>query len=182
MKDQVTQLIIPNKIYEGLELSSEELEIWNKFWNNVLVNKNYNSLAKSESEIIKEIYKKHLTLKYPNLTSGKNCQGVVIGENVLLLSQYDRIVIGDHGAYIEFDESHLRYDLELTESKKYRNSLSGIKYYWMNPIGFNNIKIYKQTKTVGYASYKAGKYYISPYECTILYKNISDEYTKDELF
>lgn len=100
-----------------------------------------------------------------------------IGENVplytssgsLISNGYDRIVVGDYGAFIEFD-----YDNAITDSfviapgQEYRvcdeRYSKNVKYIWLTINDGSNVKIYHQRKGVSYADYKAGKYYISVHE------------------
>lgn len=48
---------------------------------------------------------------------------------------------------------------------KFGNKLTeniDIYYWWLVPDIDNNVKVYLQRKTVKYADYKIGKYYVSP--------------------
>ena len=102
---------------------------------------------------------------------------------------YDRIVYGDHGPYIEFSNRHIRRKLVCKFTGKVIYSLSvpskPVYYYmWLYPQDMPEVKIYYQLKTVnnlpdaplredgkpskfnrkeGYADYKVGKFYISPF-------------------
>jgi hypothetical protein len=111
----------------------------------------------------------------------------------LLAKGYERIVYGDHGPYIEYRRDHLKCKMY----SKFGNVINyrelpdlDYKYYyfWLYPSDFENIKIYLQIKPVtnlpnapkridgkksdfnrteGYADYKRGYFYISPYEVKI---------------
>jgi hypothetical protein len=83
---------------------------------------------------------------------------VNIGE-MPFLSGFERVVIGAHGPYIEFDESQCLIPLVVKEGQEWREEGSP-KYIWLYPVGFPDIKIYKQVRPVKYASYVVGKYYI----------------------
>ncbi len=79
-------------------------------------------------------------------------------------SSFIRIVSGARGKYIELDRSQIVLNLV----SKYGHDLSPsvpndevFFYYWLIPEGRDE-KIYWQVKTVTYADYKIGKYYISP--------------------
>lgn len=78
----------------------------------------------------------------------------------LIAEGYNRIVIGDYGAYIEFrpdqiDRSKIRpLFAELPER--------AIKYIWLQVNDASRTKVYEQKETVRYADYKPGLYYISP--------------------
>ncbi len=115
----------------------------------------------------------------------------VHGNKVLVAKGYTRIVYGDHGPYIEFEERHMLralvdkfgrpatrpYQLPSLENAKFY-------YYWLAPTS-TTLKVYLQIKPVsdlpnspprkdgkyckynrteGYADYKRGMYYIDPYD------------------
>jgi hypothetical protein len=50
-------------------------------------------------------------------------------------------------------------DLEIKKGQEYRLT-NNAKYIWLNPVGYENIKVYKQLKLVKYADYRIGRYYI----------------------
>lgn len=86
---------------------------------------------------------------------------------------YTRIVVGDYGAFVEFDEEQANLDeYIIAPGQEYRVNNPGysknVKYIWMTIPDGSNIKIYKQKKKVAYADYRSGMYYISPHECMIL--------------
>ena len=81
---------------------------------------------------------------------------------------FTRIVIGDYGAYVEFSEEQANTNVfTCEEGEEYRISnpryKDNVKYEWLTIYG-SKIKIYKQKKTVVYADYKPGMYYVSVYE------------------
>lgn len=87
---------------------------------------------------------------------------------ILLCSGYERIVIGDYGAFIEFSPEQANGDGYIVkEGQEYRINdpryMNNVKYNWLT-IQNTDIKIYEQKKTVSYADYKAGMYYVSPHE------------------
>jgi hypothetical protein len=80
---------------------------------------------------------------------------------------YNRIVIGERGPYIEFEQSNLfkskffiPRDCEWRTKGKYSHKI----YYLEFRTKSDNVKIYLQVKPVNYADYKIGKYYISPFD------------------
>lgn len=78
-----------------------------------------------------------------------------------LATAYNRVVHGERGDYVELEPS--QFDVELLS--KFHNDIekdSPGYYYWLYPTGHPDVKIYKQVRTVKYADYKVGKYYISP--------------------
>lgn len=83
---------------------------------------------------------------------------------------YTRIVVGDYGAFIEFDKEQANFDKYIiAPGQEYRvNDLKyskNVKYIWMTIADGSNIKIYKQKKKVAYADYRGEMFYISPHEC-----------------
>lgn len=85
---------------------------------------------------------------------------------------YDRIVIGDYGAFVEIDPSDIiSKDLLIVKpgqeyrinDPKYSNN---VKYHWYTIDDSSDIKIYYQLKRVSYADYEPGKYYVSVHEVT----------------
>ena len=90
----------------------------------------------------------------------------------LICSGYDRIVIGDYGAFIEYSQEQANTDIYMIEpGQEYRvydrRYKDNVKYNWLT-IDATDIKIYQQKKRVAYADYMPGKYYISPHEELIL--------------
>lgn len=86
-----------------------------------------------------------------------------------LCSGYERIVIGDYGAFIEIAPERI-YQASLRckpgQEYRYRDSRfsENVKYLWLTAKDQSDCKIYLQKKTVSYADYVPGMYYISPYE------------------
>ncbi len=83
----------------------------------------------------------------------------------LITSHYNRIVIGDYGAFIEFDTPN--YNQLITSiGEEYRSNSDwkNCKYEWLTMKDRSDIKIYYQKHTVDYADYKIGKYYVSVHE------------------
>lgn len=148
------------------------LEIAKKLKNNVKKgSKNfYAPLPKEESNIIREYFKNHLYIS----VEGDNNTSFYNHDGMILATGYDRVVIGDYGAYIEFSESnmHMQNIEHRWKNKGVGNRL--IKYIWMQSKDDLKTKVYFQQAKVPYADYIPGKYYIDP----------SDLYTdsKDNLY
>lgn len=89
--------------------------------------------------------------------------------NTLLCKGYTRIVIGDYGAFVEISPEQIEKDsLIVKPGQEYRINdpkYSGnVKYHWLTVDDGSDCKVYFQQKTVSYADYCPGMYYISPYE------------------
>lgn len=86
----------------------------------------------------------------------------------LICIGYDRIVVGDYGAFIEFDDDKLPAQFIIAPGQEYRVNderySKNVKYIWLTINDGSNIKIYLQQKGVTYADYRAGKYYVSVHE------------------
>lgn len=86
----------------------------------------------------------------------------------LITSSYDRIVIGDYGAFVEFDEATTLRNFVLAPGQEYRvrdeRYAKNVKYVWETIDDDSGIKIYYQKKGVSYADYVPGKYYVSVHE------------------
>ena len=125
---------------------------------------------------------KELSEKYRQFYIDNPPEGFIInGSDTVLCTKtgavvcngYTRIVVGDYGAFIEFDEKQANLDeYIIAPGQEYRVNnprySKNVKYIWMTIPDGSNIKIYKQKKKVAYADYKSGMFYIIPHECMIL--------------
>lgn len=71
---------------------------------------------------------------------------------------------GGRGNYIELSKEHLAVDLVSKFGQPLPESVPNgedFYYYWLVPVGRAE-KVYWQIRTVSYADYKIGKYYVSP--------------------
>lgn len=98
------------------------------------------------------------------------------GDNVQLKSKhgtplmkgYDRVVIGDYGAFIEtsLDKMYRQY-IRVKPGEEYRMNdpqYKNCKYVWLTATDDSGVKIYFQKHSVDYADYVPGKIYVSPFE------------------
>ena len=79
------------------------------------------------------------------------------------LNSFIRIVCGAHGPYFEFSLDQCVLPLEIKSGQEWRLNYSNVKYIWLNPKSFPEVKIYYQKKSVKYADYKPGFYYVDFY-------------------
>ena len=79
-------------------------------------------------------------------------------------SGYSRIVVGKRGPYVEFSDGQLSLDnFYVPEDQEWRfHSLNS--FYEEYRTKQDNVKIYHQRKTVDYADYRIGMWYISPFD------------------
>jgi hypothetical protein len=124
-----------------------------------------------------------LSIKYrkffqENIPRFLHCEGggnnLYSSSGTLLCSGYNRIVIGDYGAFIEFDETQANSSSYIIEhGQEYRVNdpkySKNVKYVWLTLKDKSGIKIYHQKKHVSYADYNPDMYYVSPHEVCILY-------------
>lgn len=125
----------------------------------------YKPLSPELSAKYRAIYEDNIPENLP-LTGSQI--SIYTADGDLICSGYDRIVIGDYGAFIEYSENQANVDAyEIEPGQEYRvrdpRYMYNVKYNWLTIPG-SDIKIYQQKKTVKYADYKVGKYYISPHE------------------
>lgn len=84
---------------------------------------------------------------------------------------YDRIVIGDYGAFVEFSKEAIASQYIIQPGQEYRvyddKYKNSVKYVWLTVDDGSNIKIYQQKRGVRYADYKAHKYYVSVHEVAL---------------
>ena len=85
-----------------------------------------------------------------------------------ICDSYDRIVIGDYGAFLEFSEKPKNTKFIIQPGQEYRVNdprySRNVKYIWLTVDDGSRIKIYKQKRTVSYADYLPEKFYVSVHE------------------
>jgi len=122
----------------------------------------YQPLSKDDSKLIREDYSRCTLIP----TEGSDREfftrsGTLIGRG------YNRVVVGDYGAYVEFTHEQINKSAIIDKFSR-GNPKPYQKYWWMESFDIDSIKIYEQIKTVKYADYKPGMFYISPVD---LYDN-----------
>ena len=94
---------------------------------------------------------------------------------------YDRIVVGDYGAFVEFSESQKADNFIIKPGQEYRVNdqrySKNVKYIWLTIADSSLVKIYLQKRGVSYADYKPGKYYVSVHE--VLKRRLIDSFDGD---
>lgn len=93
-------------------------------------------------------------------------QKLYLKNGFLFANGFERVVHGGRGDYIELTREQIKLPLLSRFANKNWETTNSedIYYYWLFTVGFPDVKIYKQCKTVKYADYKVGYYYISPNE------------------
>ena len=83
---------------------------------------------------------------------------------LLLATGYTRIVVGGRGVYIEFDPSQIAYDnIYIPDHARHKLDSNLSYYHEYRSTDKCFVKLYQQKLTVGYADYKVGMWYISPF-------------------
>lgn len=84
-------------------------------------------------------------------------------DGTLFSNNFERIVHGGRGDYVELKKEQLEVNLVSKFNQPIPDEVSNepFYYYWLIPEGRGE-KIYWQVRTVDYADYKIGYYYISP--------------------
>jgi hypothetical protein len=103
-------------------------------------------------------------LRYMNGFSGPDARTTATINGVRICGKWDRVVVGDYGAYLEFDPEDLLVVKEVPYEQRWRLDKAYLeraglnpKYVWYTVAG---VKCYHQLGTVKYADYKVGKMYI----------------------
>lgn len=90
-------------------------------------------------------------------------------DGTIIANGYNRIVIGDYGAFVEFSrvQAYMRR-LKIKEGQVYRiedpRYAEHVKYLWLTANDSSDVKVYEQKRPVEYADYKPGMLYVSVYE------------------
>jgi hypothetical protein len=123
---------------------------------------------------IREDYRKRLILPetYPlDKLIHKKCVYFSTKSGTPIAKHYVRVVIGDRGPYIEFTKHQINHDeTHIPTEQQWRVNHKGCYYVELRSNDDSNVKIYVQKRTVKYADYVVGMYYISPFDL------VSDQY------
>jgi hypothetical protein len=88
--------------------------------------------------------------------------------NTLLAKGYTRVVIGGRGAYIEFAPEQMAMEnLHIPLDQEWRYQSEMAYYIEHRSRDEANVKVYEQRRTVEYADYKIGMFYIAPADVII---------------
>ena len=90
------------------------------------------------------------------------------GSGTLLAQGYVRVVIGGRGAYIEFAREQMALEnLHIPPKQEWRLDSENAYYIERRSNDESSVKVYDQKRTVDYADYKIGMFYIAPAEVVI---------------
>jgi len=80
-----------------------------------------------------------------------------------LATGYTRVVIGKRGPYVEFQHKQIQWGyFEVPDGQEYRWHDSTAFYVEFRSKCASNVMLYYQKRTVSYADYKVGMFYMSP--------------------
>jgi len=147
---------------------NRDLETLIEILNQNITNNNYTPFNELESIKIREYHKNCFDNNYK--LPYDNYEGAIYDAvtGIKISSGYTRLVIGDYGAYLEISEQIEFNNLYIKNGQEWRldrQKYPNSKYYWYVTNNEEDAtKVYYQIKTVKYADYKVGYYYVSPYE------------------
>ena len=96
---------------------------------------------------------------------GNSKTELLTSKSTHLSNGYERVVIGDYGAFIEMSDVQISRCLITQPGQEFRlDKKYNVKYQWLTVKDGSEIKVYYQLREVSYADYKPGMYYVSPYE------------------
>lgn len=102
------------------------------------------------------------------VTTRKNTIDLYTESKLKVATGYERIVIGKRGPYVEFSSPHILVkNLYIPDDQRYRVD-SQTTYYIEYKTVQDNVKVYLQKRTVDYADYLPGLWYISPFDLFLL--------------
>jgi hypothetical protein len=120
----------------------------------------YKKLPQNLSTCAQEIYTQMIPIQ-------DSPQALYTSAGTIICSSYERIVIGDYGAYVEFSsEQANKAVFTIAPGQEYRleERYKNCKYIWLTIADGSEVKIYYQKHTVDYADYKPKYYYVSVHE------------------
>ena len=123
----------------------------------------YKQFSFEESSVLRKLYADHIInfaqeiIEQMLLFTNNGTQISVTNQNGNVVKA-NRIVIGDYGAYVEFEQCAINRSLLIPI---FKNPPSRPVKYIGYIIKGTNVKVYDQQNIVSYADYKPGKMYIS---------------------
>ena len=88
-------------------------------------------------------------------------EDIYLKNDTLFANGFNRVVHGERGDYVEFEKEQIQQEL-ISKFNNNLNEENDYYYWWLYPKSDPNTKVYLQKRTVKYADYKIGKYYVSP--------------------
>lgn len=135
----------------------------------------YYKLPESESMMVRNAYLSRFDMIFSSDPKLPFCNkaGTLIAEG------WNKIVVGDYGAYMEFSPEHMNH--AMIKNKWTGKPSRPVKYIWMETKDAEKTKIYFQQGPVLYADYIPGMYYISPMDIYLYGKRLYEPLLDSEL-
>ena len=183
------EVVLTNSLQDTVQIIGEEYGLVNDY-NSMLEFQaalseryKYKKLKPELSEKVRTLYEQELPEYFKNLEN----RGLPLttADGVQIARKWDRVVVGDYGAFVEIsDEDIIKENIHIPAKQLCRVNdpqySEHVKYLWYEPTTGCPAKLYCQLKTVTYADYQAGKWYISPYETAQAYeKENAQELTRE---
>jgi hypothetical protein len=118
-----------------------------------------------------ELSKKYRKFFSENIPEYLNCNGeyrtLYTTKGTVICNSYDRIVVGDYGAFVEFKEDEANkqaFQIQLGQEYRLYDKCYNVKYIWYTIFDDSEVKIYYQKRKVPYADYKRKMFYVSVHE------------------
>jgi len=124
----------------------------------------YKPLPAEQGRLLRGLYEVNLPriLKDPSWIP----TGFFTRYGTVLATKYERVVIGDYGAFIEFSEGQVvRANIKPKWAGEPKRD---VKYIWWVPRDGAEVRLYEQKAEVPYADYKVGRWYVDPHEIIIV--------------
>lgn len=125
----------------------------------------YQPLPEDLSPKYREFFKENIP-DWLNVDGAKTGLATINGTPIC--NGYDRIVIGDYGAFVEYPKESIASEYIIQPGQEYRvyddKYKKSVKYVWLTIDDGSGIKIYQQKRGVRYADYKPNRYYVSVHE------------------
>jgi hypothetical protein len=151
-----------------MSFTTHQIKYFSAFWRYVecgwyskfvrdLLKRNTQDEVNAINREIREVYLPKVRSDFPELGSIELTEddSTLMVEHIDVLREIIptlvRLMVGNHGVYIEFDQP--------VEKGRYVQMCK--QYYWYE---LNFMKFYQQFKTVNYADYKEGLWYVSLYD------------------
>lgn len=113
-------------------------------------------------------YREYFTNNIPDFVAENYDQPLYTIHGTLICSGFKRIVVGDYGAFVEFNLSQANDTFfRITHGQECRINdpkCANVKFHWYTIPDQSNVKIYFQKNKVAYADYQPGMYYVSVHE------------------
>ena len=111
-------------------------------------------------------YRRFYTENIPDFLNIDGGGKLFTKNGTVICDKYERIVIGDYGAFVEYSTPSSDYIIEPGQEYRVNDDryAKNVKYVWLTVDDGSNIKIYHQKRGVTYADYKPNMYYVSVHE------------------